>query len=343
MRLPHCHAVLAPVLCVLLALLAPPARASDGPSASGEVARLYEEAAAATQKYEQGKRAAAGERAKAGRLEGLLTRQRAELALLHADLGRIARAQYRTGGGIPYTAQLLMAEDPDQLMRGQRAAWQADLAVDNAIAKTRRATNRLDRDERTARKAWQQLDRRQTQLASLRSGIERKLEDAQWKLQGEADGQATAGQCRGAVRLDQPSLPTGKDWVTPVARYELSAGFGGSGERWASRHTGQDFAVDIGTPVRSIGAGRVERVSCGGSFGMEVVVRHDGGYYTQYAHLAAVTVDQGERVLPGQWIGQAGTTGNSTGPHLHFEVRLTPQLGSGVDPRRWLEEHGVKL
>jgi murein DD-endopeptidase MepM/ murein hydrolase activator NlpD len=101
--------------------------------------------------------------------------------------------------------------------------------------------------------------------------------------------------------------------------------------------------VDIGAPVRSVGAGRVASVSCGGAFGIEILVQHPDGYYSQYAHLAGVTVDQGERVAAGQWIGQAGTTGNSTGPHLHFEVRLTPYLGSGVDPAVWLRERGVNL
>ncbi|MET7436301.1 M23 family metallopeptidase, partial [Streptomyces sp. NPDC005568] len=93
----------------------------------------------------------------------------------------------------------------------------------------------------------------------------------------------------------------------------------------------------------AVGAGRVERVSCGGPFGIEVVVEHPGGYYTQYAHLAAVTVDQGERVAAGQWVGQSGTSGNSTGPHLHFEVRITPDMGSAVDPVPWLAGHGVEL
>jgi murein DD-endopeptidase MepM/ murein hydrolase activator NlpD len=146
------------------------------------------------------------------------------------------------------------------------------------------------------------------------------------------------------VRIDQPGRAArGPDWVAPVENYTLSAGFGGSGERWARRHTGQDFAVDIGAPVRSVGAGRVASVSCGGAFGIEILVQHPDGYYSQYAHLAGVTVDQGERVAAGQWIGQAGTTGNSTGPHLHFEVRLTPYLGSGVDPAVWLRERGVNL
>ncbi|MFP3989293.1 M23 family metallopeptidase [Streptomyces sp. E11-3] len=318
-------------------------RAAEEPGTSAKVARLYKEAAKATQEYEQGRRAADLQRADAKRLRRLLDRQRNEVRMLQTDLGRIARAQYRSGGGIPYTAQLLLAADPDELMRGQRAAWQADLAVDNAIARTQRAARRLDADEQKAKAAWHALEKRTAQLAGLKRGIEAKLDEAQWTLQGEADRQVTAGRCRGAVRLDQPPPVTGRKWVAPVETYELSAGFGGTGARWANRHTGQDFAVGIGAPVRAVGAGRVVRVKCGAGFGMEVLVKHSGGYYSQYAHLAAVTVDQGERVRPGQWVGQAGTTGNSTGPHLHFEVRLTPQLGSGVDPREWLAERGVEL
>jgi murein DD-endopeptidase MepM/ murein hydrolase activator NlpD len=133
------------------------------------------------------------------------------------------------------------------------------------------------------------------------------------------------------------------DWVAPVETYTLSAAFGSGGARWANRHTGQDFAVPIGTPVRAVGAGTVVRTACGGAFGMEVVLEHPGGYYTQYAHLASIAVEQGEQVRTGQWIGQAGTTGNSTGPHLHFEVRVTPELGSGVDPVPWLAARGVPL
>ncbi|MHC0432754.1 M23 family metallopeptidase [Streptomyces sp. O3] len=349
LRRPSRRRLFAPVLALLGALTAPAVAAdASGPAAqesdtSAKVARLYDEAAKAAREYEKGRRAAERQRADAKRLRRLLDRQRNEVRMLRADLGRIARAQYRSGGGIPYTAQLLLAKDPDDLVRGQRVAWQADLTVNHAIARTQRAVRRLDADERRARAAWRALEKRTARLAGLKRGIEKKLDEAQWTLQSEADRQVTAGHCRGAVRLDQPPPVTGRKWVAPVETYELSAGFGGTGQRWANRHTGQDFAVDIGTPVRSIGAGRVVRVKCGAGFGMEVVVKHSGGYYSQYAHLAAVTVDQGDRVRAGQWVGQAGTTGNSTGPHLHFEVRLTPQLGSGVDPRKWLAERGVKL
>ncbi len=160
---------------------------------------------------------------------------------------------------------------------------------------------------------------------------------------GQTDASAAAGSCPGAVRLDRPPTTESAAWVAPVEPVELSAGFGSDGSRWANRHTGQDFAVPVGTPVRAAGAGRVVRVSCGGAFGIQIVVEHPGGYCTQYAHLSAVTVDEGDRVATGQRIGRSGTTGNSTGPHLHFEVRTTPETGSAVDPLPWLAARGVDV
>ncbi|MCX4824304.1 peptidoglycan DD-metalloendopeptidase family protein [Streptomyces sp. NBC_01142] len=339
--------LLVPVLlCALLGTTAPTAVASDGPgpSTSAEVAQLYEDAAKATETYEESRRAADVQRATADRLQEQLARQRHQLTTIQDAIGGVARLQYRTGGSLAFTAQLLLADNFEELMRGRRVAQQVEAAVNRLLGRARQAERRLALTEGKARAAWHDLDVRQAQLASIKRGIETKLEVAQWKLQGEADSSVAAGTCAGAVRLEQPGgPPQGPTWVTPVEKYELSAGFDSAGERWAHRHTGQDFAVGIGTPVRSVGAGRVVSVSCGGGFGIEAVVAHPGGYYSQYAHLAAVTVDQGEQVRTGQWIGQTGTTGNSTGPHLHFEVRLTPYLGSGVDPVGWLRERGVYL
>ncbi|MFG3496033.1 peptidoglycan DD-metalloendopeptidase family protein [Streptomyces sp. NPDC047928] len=353
--------VLLPVLSALLALLvsllavalaphpaaaaAGPAR-SDGPEPSAEVARLYEEAGRITEAYERGTRAAAVERQRAARLQEVLDLKRRELAVLQDRMGEVARAQYRGGGSLALTARLLLADDPEAVLRAQRVARQADLAVNRLMERTSGAERRLVRAEATARAAWHALERSRTRLAALKRDLEARLERAAWRLQAEADRSVAAGGCRGAVRLDRPGGPTaGPPWVAPVEEgaYTLSAGFDRVGRRWAHRHTGQDFAVAIGTPVRSIGAGRVVSVSCGGPFGIEVVVRHAGGWHSQYAHLASAAVDRGETVTTGRWIGLAGTTGNSTGPHLHFEVRVTPHLGSGVDPVRWLREHGVPL
>ncbi|GAA0658812.1 M23 family metallopeptidase [Streptomyces thermocarboxydovorans] len=352
MRLIRRRPLLVTVLLCALAVLA--ARPSDGDGAhapghgaptsvSAQVAKLYAEAAAATRRYEAGQRQAARQRSEAQRLEKLLDRERREIAVLRQDLGRLARSQYRNGGGLPLTAHMILADDPEELMRGQRVFSQANLALDNALEKSARAESRLARDEARAAAAWKKLEKRNRQLVDLKRDIEQKLETARWRLQGQADASVAAGSCRGAVRLDQPETNFTDPWVAPVETYELSASYGSGGARWANRHTGQDFAVPIGTTVRAVGQGKVVRVSCGGAFGIEIVIQHAGGYYTQYAHLASVAVDQGEHVAPGQWIGQSGTSGNSTGPHLHFEVRVTPEMGSAVNPVSWLAHRGVSL
>ncbi|MGW4033700.1 M23 family metallopeptidase [Streptomyces sp. NPDC004838] len=312
---------------------------------SAEVARLYEETAKVTAEYEKNRRAADTQRTAAGRLQRRLDGQRRQLTTIHDAVGAVARAQYRSGGPLALTARLLLSRDPDELMRGRRFAWQAEMTVNQLLGRARSAERQFWVAERRARVAWHDFDARRAKLAAVKLSIHTRLEAAQWTLQRQANNSVAAGKCAGAVRLDQSrhTVPPGVSWVTPVERYRLSAGFGSGGNRWARRHTGQDFAVGIGAPVRSVGAGRVLSVSCGGGFGIEIVVQHHGGYYTQYAHLASVAVDQGERVSTGRVIGLAGTTGNSTGPHLHFEVRLTPYLGSGVDPAQWLRERGVRF
>ncbi|QDY81070.1 peptidoglycan DD-metalloendopeptidase family protein [Streptomyces qinzhouensis] len=326
---------------------------SHGPavtSTSAEVARLFEAAVEITAAHERSRRAAGVQRAALARLQEQLARRRTEVASLHDAVGAIARDQYRTGGQLTATAGLLLARDPDELMRGRRAARQAETAVQRLLARAGAAAEQLASAEERARRARHDLDVRTARLARVRQGLERRLEAARWALGNEAEARAAAGTCAGPARGAAgpepgpgPGASGGPAWVPPVDRYQLSASFGSGGERWAHRHTGQDFAVDIGTPVRSVGAGRVLSVSCAGAFGIQIVVRHPGGYYTQYAHLSAVAVGRREWVRTGQVIGLAGSTGNSTGPHLHFEVRLTPYLGSGVDPAGWLRERGVAL
>jgi len=353
MRSPRRRPLLVPaLLCAAVVLSARPTPAAghsgDGETGFGDglgaqVAKLYEEAAAASQEYDAGRREAETQRARAQRYEELRAQELRELGRLREDLGRIARAQYRDGGGLPMAVRIVLNGDPDRLMRGQHVLAQANLAVGSALGKRQAVEERLAADGARAVSAWQVLERRTAELAGLKRDIERKLEEARWRLQGEAAASVAAGACPGAVRLPQPGSYSARAWVAPVEEYRLSAPFGSGGARWAHRHTGQDFAVPIGTPVRAVGAGRVVRVSCGDGFGVQVVISHPGGYFTQYAHLASVAVDPGERVAAGQWIGQTGTTGNSTGPHLHFEVRVTPDMGSAVNPVPWLADRGVPL
>ncbi|NGO09393.1 peptidoglycan DD-metalloendopeptidase family protein [Streptomyces sp. HC44] len=117
-----------------------------------------------------------------------------------------------------------------------------------------------------------------------------------------------------------------------------------TGSSWSKGyHTGVDFPVPTGTSVKSVAAGQVVTSGWGGSFGYQVVIRHADGRYTQYAHLSAISVKDGQRVVSGQRIGRSGSTGNSSGPHLHFEVRTGPGFGSDIDPVAYLRAGGVSL
>lgn len=127
-------------------------------------------------------------------------------------------------------------------------------------------------------------------------------------------------------------------WQLPVQGARLTAGFGETG-LWASTHTGLDFAAPEGTPLVAVGPGTVESAAYDGAYGNLVVLRLDDGTVLWYAHLSSFTVSPGERVEAGQQLGALGSTGNSTGPHLHLEVH--PPGSGAVDPAGWLAECGL--
>ncbi|GLF92765.1 transglycosylase family protein [Streptomyces yaizuensis] len=117
-----------------------------------------------------------------------------------------------------------------------------------------------------------------------------------------------------------------------------------AGSAWSSGyHTGVDFPVPTGTPVRSVATGRVVSAGWAGSYGYQVIIRHLDGRYSQYAHLSALAVRSGQEVASGQRIARSGSTGNSSGPHLHFEIRTGPGYGSDIDPLAYLRAGGVSL
>ncbi|MEU2504903.1 M23 family metallopeptidase [Streptomyces sp. NPDC007863] len=139
-----------------------------------------------------------------------------------------------------------------------------------------------------------------------------------------------------------------KGWVKPVASYALSASFNQGGAMWAHKHSGQDFAVPTGTPVKAAGAGTVVKAGPNGggdgpAYGNAIVVKHANGTYSQYAHLSKIKVHIGQKVAAGQQIALSGNTGNSSGPHLHFEIRTTPNYGSAINPAAFLRTHGVTI
>uniref|UniRef100_UPI003D81C684 Peptidase, M23 family n=1 Tax=Streptococcus thermophilus TaxID=1308 RepID=UPI003D81C684 len=112
----------------------------------------------------------------------------------------------------------------------------------------------------------------------------------------------------------------------------------GYGPRWGRMHNGIDIANGIGTPIYSVMDGTVINAGPAQGFGKWVRVRHDDGTITVYGHVHSFNVSVGQRVTAGEQIAEMGNEGQSTGPHLHFEVR--PGGGDAIDPVPWLKERG---
>ncbi|MFH9553153.1 M23 family metallopeptidase [Streptomyces sp. NBC_00377] len=137
-------------------------------------------------------------------------------------------------------------------------------------------------------------------------------------------------------------------WIDPVKKYTLSAGFAQAGKMWQSTHSGQDFAVPSGTKVMAAHGGTVVKAGGNGAgdgpaYGNAIVIKHANGVYSQYAHLSRIDVKVGQIVKTGQKIALSGNTGNSSGPHLHFEIRTTANYGSAINPVTFLHSKGVKV
>ncbi|MFI9569672.1 M23 family metallopeptidase [Streptomyces rishiriensis] len=147
-----------------------------------------------------------------------------------------------------------------------------------------------------------------------------------------------------AAKATQAAESTSSGFVLPVDGAAIGTPYHQAGSMWSSGyHTGVDFVVPTGTTLKAVGAGTVVSAGWGGAYGNQVVIRLADGYYAQYAHLSQLSVSAGQTVTAGQQIGLSGATGNVTGPHLHFEIRTTPDYGSDVDPIAYLRSHGVAV
>ena len=116
------------------------------------------------------------------------------------------------------------------------------------------------------------------------------------------------------------------------------------GARWGVTHFGVDIAAPIGTAIYAAHSGIVQRAGAATGFGQAVYIRGDDGAVTVYGHVHRYFVSVGERVSAGEEIAEVGNRGQSTGPHLHFEVHPGGQMyGGQVDPVPWLNARGVYL
>ncbi|MEU2778912.1 LysM peptidoglycan-binding domain-containing M23 family metallopeptidase [Streptomyces sp. NPDC007162] len=264
------------------------------------------------------------------------------------------------------TAQSVSAKAPQSLPAVARTAPKEAAVRTSVAARSAHRTytvvpgdclSRIARDQNVSG-GWHRLyaDNRQAvgdNPSLIHPGLELTLGGRGATTTGTADsgarpeGQSSASSS--AATLSTPSTPdapaaTASGFTLPVSGATVGTGYHVAGSMWSSGyHTGVDFVVPTGTPVKAVGAGTVVTAGWGGAYGNQVVIRLADGYYAQYGHLSALSVSVGQTVTAGQQIGLSGATGNVTGPHLHFEIRTGPDYGSDVDPVAYLRSKGLAV
>mgnify|MGYP000851228654 CR=1 FL=1 len=192
---------------------------------------------------------------------------------------------------------------------------------DKTLAKQAQVEADAAQRERLLEKIQSEKDLYEAALDELER-TSRQLEELIWRLQQESGGEALVG--KGGMQW--PTGPSRR--ITSEFGMRSHPVFGGN-----RMHSGLDIAAPHGQPIFAAAAGKVLVSGVQGGYGNTVVLDHGGGISTLYGHASSLLVQPGQVVARGQTIARIGSTGVSTGPHVHFEVRVN---GTPVNPRDWL-------
>ncbi|BEL09895.1 hypothetical protein Q0Z83_080860 [Actinoplanes sichuanensis] len=163
-------------------------------------------------------------------------------------------------------------------------------------------------------------------------------DEAPGKYDRPAPIQANAGPDAAPARRKTRPSPRA-EWTHPNPSAQVTSCFG---QRWGRLHAGVDLAAPHGTAIVAAGAGVVVAAGPNGGYGNAILIDHGDGWLTHYGHLSTISVQIGQRVKPGEHLGDEGSTGHSTGPHLHFEVHRE-HFPNPVEPTGWMRGHGVEI
>jgi murein DD-endopeptidase MepM/ murein hydrolase activator NlpD len=252
----------------------------------------------------------------------------------------------------------------------------AKVAQANADSAARAARDEMASAEEAAQAAKEEADAQLAaqqgtyeQVASQKAAYDQQLQAAQihllelqgarnayqaWEAQRQAEEAAAAAAAERAAREAAAAAEAaaqngggGGGGGTVSGNYaQPTSGRVSScyGWRWGALHAGVDIAAPIGTPIYAATSGVVKRAGAATGFGQAVYIRGDDGHVTVYGHVNRYFVSAGERVSAGEQIAEVGNRGQSTGPHLHFEVHPHGVMyGGSINPVPWLNARGIYL
>jgi murein DD-endopeptidase MepM/ murein hydrolase activator NlpD len=278
------------------------------------------------------------------------------------DVSAIGREAYM-GGDDTFgdVAILLDADSPTEVLQQAATLQQlgeertevleqlevAEAQVARADHAARTAVEERDRLARTAAEkeaaANEQLAAAQgtfDAVAAEKAALDAQLREAEIRLltlQGQRDAEAAWSARQAAAAA--PTLTSAGGAVAPTTGRVTSC----YGSRWGTLHAGVDIAAPIGTPVFTPEDGIVLQAGPASGFGLAVAVQHGDGTITLYGHVNQMFVSAGEVVTKGQQIAEVGNRGQSTGPHLHFEVHTGGLYANRTNPMPWLTARGISL
>nr|WNW38491.1 M23 family metallopeptidase [Streptomyces sp. Li-HN-5-13] len=246
--------------------------------------------------------------------EQAMAAKAAVVASLDGGAGTDAQAR-------PQDEQASRSEQRTELQAAGQGAEQEQAAA----AAQQQAANQAAADQAAAEQAAQAAA--QQQAAEQQAAAEKAAAD-----QAAAE-QAAAAQAAAAAK---PA------WSSPAPGAAISNPYHKTNAAYAAGyHTGTDFAVSVGTPVLAVGDATVVSAGYAGAYGNQIVLKLSDGRFAQYAHLSQLGVKAGQHVGAGDQVGKSGNTGNSHGPHLHFEIRTANQYAKVIDPVAYLKQHGA--
>ncbi|MGW4815719.1 M23 family metallopeptidase [Kitasatospora cineracea] len=224
----------------------------------------------------------------------------------------------------PQDEQASRSEQRTELRAAGQGAEQEQAAAQQQAA-DQAAAAQATADQAAAEQAAQAAA--QQQAAEQQAAAEKAAAD-----QAAAE-QAAAAQAAAAAK---PA------WSSPAPGAAISNPYHKTNAAYAAGyHTGTDFAVSVGTPVLAVGDATVVSAGYAGAYGNQIVLKLSDGRFAQYAHLSQLGVKAGQHVGAGDQVGKSGNTGNSHGPHLHFEIRTANQYAKVIDPVAYLKQHGA--